>query len=81
MTSILTAQTDLTPYQHQEPKVAPDETNPPLKALAGRQLWAARPSLAMSFKDLDDVPLDTLNRIPWWDTKGWDMPYPKPARK
>jgi YVTN family beta-propeller protein len=81
MTSIFTAQTDLTPYQHLEPKVSLDETNPPLKALAGRQLWAARQSLAMNFKDLDDVPSDTLNRILWWDAKGWDAAYPKPARK
>ena len=40
MTIIFTAQTDLTPYQHLEFKVSLDETNPPLKALAGRQLWA-----------------------------------------
>jgi hypothetical protein len=77
MTSIFTAQTDLTPYQHLVPKQSLEEINPPLKALAGRQLWAARQSLAMNFKDLDDVPSDTLNRILWWDAKGWNTPYPK----
>jgi len=35
----------------------------------------------MNFKDLDDVPSDTLNRILWWDARGWDRPYPKLARK
>jgi len=30
----------------------------------------------MNFKDLDDAPEDTLNRILWWDAKGYDAPYP-----
>jgi len=77
MTSVFTAQPDVTPYQHLVPKVPLDETNPPLKALAGRQLWAARQSLAMNFKDVDDVPSDTLNHILWWDAKGWNTAYPK----
>jgi hypothetical protein len=58
--------------------VALDEMNPPLKALKGRQLWAARQSLAMNWNHVDDVPEDTLNRILWWDAKGWDRPYPAP---
>ena len=65
------------PYQCLEPKVALDEMNPPLKALDGRQLWAAKQSLAMNCKDPDDVPEDMLNRILWWDAKGWDPPFPK----
>jgi hypothetical protein len=81
MTSVFTAQADLTPYRHLENKVSLDETNPPLRALAGRRLWAAKQSLAMNFKDLDAAPADTLNRILWWDAKGWDTPYPKLARK
>jgi hypothetical protein len=81
MTSVFTAQADLTPYRHLENKVSLDETNPPLRALAGRRLWAAKQSLAMNFKDLDAAPADTLNRILWWDAKGWNTPYPKLARK
>lgn len=81
MTSVFTAQADLTPYRHLDNKVSLDETNPPLRALAGRRLWAAKQSLAMNFKDLDAAPADTLNRILWWDAKGWDTPYPKLARK
>jgi len=76
MTSIFTADTDLTPYDHLMPKPAIDELNPPLKALSGRRLWAARESQKMNFKDLDDAPEDTLNRILWWDAKGYDTPYP-----
>lgn len=76
MTSIFTAEKDLTPYEHLTPKQSIDEMNPPLKALSGRRLWAARESQKMNFKDLDDAPEDTLNRILWWDAKGYDTPYP-----
>ena len=77
MTSVFTDKADLTPYQHLVPGVALDEMNPPLKALAGRQLWGARQSMAMNFKDIDDAPPELLNKILWWDAKGWDVPFPK----
>ena len=64
-------------YQCLQPKVALDEMNPPLKALDGRKLWAAQQSLAMNWNDPDDVPEDVLNRILWWDARGFDKPYPK----
>ena len=76
MSSIFTSTADTTPYRRLEPNVRLDEMNPPLKALAGRQLWGARQSLAMNFKDIDDIPYDTLNRILWWDAKGWDQAFP-----
>ncbi len=76
MTSVFTAQADLRPYQHLVPAVALDEMNPPLRALSGRKLWAARQSMAMNFRDIDDAPQETLNRILWWDAKGYDTPYP-----
>jgi len=77
MTSLFTAEKDLTPYERLTPKVSIDEVNPPLKALSGRRLWAARESQKMNFKDLDDAPEDLLNRILWWDAKGYDTPYPE----
>jgi hypothetical protein len=76
MTSVFTAQTDLSPYQHLVPKQPLDEMNPPLRALNGRRLWAARQSAAMNWTDLDDAPQQVLNRILWWDAKGYDTPYP-----
>jgi hypothetical protein len=76
MSSVFAATADLKPYEHLVPEVALDEMNPPLKGLNGRQLWGARQSLAMNFKDLDDAPPETLNRILWWDAKGWNTPYP-----
>ena len=76
MTSIFTKEPDLTPLSTLTPKVALDEMNPPLKALTGRKLWAARQSLAMNWSEPDDVPQETLNTILWWDSKGYDTPYP-----
>ncbi|HEV2445068.1 MAG TPA: alkaline phosphatase family protein, partial [Candidatus Sulfopaludibacter sp.] len=77
MTSIFTAQADLTPYEHLAPKQALDEMNPPLRALSGRRLWAARQSAAMKWADVDDAPEEVLNRILWWDAKGYDTTYPR----
>ena len=76
MTSIFTPEANSKPFEHLTPKVSIDELNPPLKALSGRRLWAARESEKMNFKDLDDAPEETLNRILWWDAKGYDTPYP-----
>jgi YVTN family beta-propeller protein len=81
MTSIFTETGDLKPFENLEPGIALDTMNPPLKALQGRQLWGARQSMAMNFKDLDDAPPETLNRILWWDAKGWDTPYPTRSRE
>jgi hypothetical protein len=30
----------------------------------------------MNWHDLDDAPKETLNRILWWDAKGYDKEYP-----
>ena len=76
MTSVFTAQADTSSFEHLVPKVALDEMNPPLKALAGRRLWAAQQSAAMNWSEPDEAPADTLNRILWWDAKGYDTPYP-----
>jgi YVTN family beta-propeller protein len=64
-------------YRALTPKVALDEMNPPLRSLSGRPLWAARQSLAMNFRDLDDVPHEVLNRILWWDARGYTTPFPR----
>jgi len=76
MHSIFTNQSDLSAYQTLTPKVVLDEMNPPLKALNGRQLWGARQSLAMNWAKPDDINQAVLNRILWWDSKGYDKPYP-----
>jgi hypothetical protein len=77
MTSIFVPTADLKPYEKLTPKVPLDQMNPPLKALRGKQLVAARQSAAINWSELDDVPSMVLNRILWWDAKGYDKPYPK----
>ncbi|MEP6540290.1 MAG: bifunctional YncE family protein/alkaline phosphatase family protein [Bryobacteraceae bacterium] len=76
MTSIFTNEANLTPVATLTPKVALDEMNPPLRALTGRKLWAARQSMSMNWSEPDDVPQETLNTILWWDSKGYETPYP-----
>ncbi len=76
MTSIFTAQADTAPYRHIVPTQSIEEMNPPLRALSGRQLWAARQSLKMDFREIDEAPEGILNRVLWGDAKGWDVPYP-----
>jgi Phosphoesterase family len=77
MTSIFTATSDTKTYAAIEPGIAFDEMNPPLRALQGRERWAAQQSLAMNWHDPDDVPSDVLNRILWWNSKGYDKEYPQ----
>ena len=81
MHSIFTDDRDLSPYRALAPRVELDEMNPPLKALRGRQLWAARQSLAMNWSKPDDINQAVLNRILWWDSKGYDTPYPNPGKR
>jgi YVTN family beta-propeller protein len=76
MTSLFTTTLDAAPYEHIPAKIRMDEMNPPLKSLAGRQLWAARQSLAIDWTEPDEAPHDVLNRILWWDSKGYNTPYP-----
>ncbi len=76
MTSIFTPAANADGWKALTPEIALDEMNPGLRALKGRQLWAARQSAAMNWHEPDDVPSDVLNRILWWDSKGYDKDYP-----
>lgn len=80
MSSIFTTQRDLSPYKHIVPSMPLDKMNPPLKALSGKALWAAKQSAAMNWSHIDDVPSDLLNRILWGHARGYDTPYPRPPR-
>jgi YVTN family beta-propeller protein len=81
MNTLFTDEPDLAPYAHRPANIALDTLNPPLKNLKGRTAWAARQSMAMNWVDVDDVPKDLLNRILWWDSKGFNTPYPELRRK
>jgi YVTN family beta-propeller protein len=77
MNSVFTPQADLRPYEHIVPQQQLDEMNPELKGLNGLPLWAARQSMAMNWRHVDDIDEDALNKILWWDAKGYGVPYPK----
>jgi hypothetical protein len=77
MTSVFTPSGNNDAWTALKNEIPLDEMNPGLKALNGRQLWAAKQSAAMNWREPDDVPSDVLNRILWWDSKGYDKEYPK----
>jgi hypothetical protein len=68
---------DLTPYTAAGNRVALDEMNPPLKQLKGQALLWAQKSLALNLRQGDRADEDTLNRIIWHATRGYDVPYPQ----
>ena len=76
MTSIFTARKDAKPYTALPARLKLDDMNPPVKALNGRERWAAIESAKMNWDEVDDVPTDVLNQILWEDRKGWGAPYP-----
>jgi hypothetical protein len=68
---------DFTPYTAVTPAQSLDEVNPPLRALRGQQLRAARDSARMRWETPDAAPTERLNRIVWHAIKGWNKPYPR----
>jgi YVTN family beta-propeller protein len=69
---------DPTPYQCRPNKIPLDEMNLSLEKLKGQALHWARQSLALNLDDGDEADEDTLNRILWHATRGYDPPYPEP---
>ena len=76
MNSMFQASPVAAPYQTLTPKIALDEMNPPLQSLSGKPLWAAKQSMKMDFDHVDRADKDVLNRILWWEAKGYGVPYP-----
>jgi YVTN family beta-propeller protein len=76
MHSVFTPSKDLSTYTALTPKMALDTMNPPLHALSGKRLAAARRSAAMDWNHVDDVPTPVLNQILWWDNRGYDQVIP-----
>lgn len=77
MHSIFTPEANLEPYKHLAAQIPLDTVNPPVSEIKHKKAaWAAQQSLAMNFREVDDVPQDTLNKILWWNIKGYDTPYP-----
>jgi YVTN family beta-propeller protein len=68
---------DTTPYACLSNRAALDEMNPAIKKLSGKALHWARQSLAMNLDEGDAADEETLNRILWHATRGYDTPYPE----
>jgi hypothetical protein len=77
MRNCFQAQADLTPYKCQPNQIALDEMNPPLSSLKGAALYWARKSVALKLDKADQADEDTLNRILWHSTRGYETPYPE----
>ena len=76
MNSVFTTEANADTYTAIVPRIQLDDMNPPATALKGRERWATVESAKMNWNDIDDVPTEVLNRILWWDAKGFDTPYP-----
>ena len=68
---------DMMPYDCVSNRVALDEMNPAIKKLSGKALHWAKQSLAMNLDEGDAADEETLNRILWHATRGYDTPYPE----
>jgi hypothetical protein len=76
MNSVFTTEVNADSYTALKPAVPLREMNPPLKGMTGRQLWAAQQSLRLNSRQVDDFPAQVMNRILWWDAKGYQTTYP-----
>jgi hypothetical protein len=77
MRNCFQAGADLTAYTAVPNRIKLDEMNPPLKKLTGQALYWARKSLELPLDEADEADEDTLNRILWHATRGYDTRYPE----
>jgi hypothetical protein len=76
MRNCFQAEADLTPYTCRPNQIALDEMNPELRSLKGAALYWAKKSIALNLDKADQADEDTLNRILWHSTRGYETPYP-----
>ncbi len=84
MTDCFTSQPDLTPYTPLQNNIPLNEMNPKLSSISGKQLYWAKKSMEMNLTENDDLDQEeevVLNRVLWHSVKGYDVPYPKAAKK
>jgi len=68
---------DLTPYACLPNRIPLDEMNSPLGKLQGKALYWAKKSHELDLDEGDAADEDTLNRILWHATRGYETPYPE----
>jgi hypothetical protein len=71
---------DTRPFRPRPNQVPLDRLNPKLVELSGPQLFWAKKSMELELDDVDEADEDTLNRIIWHATKGYNIAYPQLAR-
>ena len=65
------------PYYPLANNIPLDEMNSPLGKLQGKALYWAKKSHELDLDEGDAADEDTLNRILWHATRGYDTPYPE----
>jgi YVTN family beta-propeller protein len=68
---------DATPFTCLPNRIKLDEMNLPLHRLFGQARAWAEKSLALNLDEGDEADEDTLNRILWHATRGYETPYPE----
>jgi YVTN family beta-propeller protein len=76
MRNCFQTESDLRPYTAVPNRIALDEMNPPLKRLTGKARYWAEQSLALDLDEGDKADEETLNRILWYATRGYETAYP-----
>ncbi|PYV41477.1 MAG: hypothetical protein DMG06_16985 [Acidobacteria bacterium] len=69
-----------TPFKSLPNQIPLDEMNPALSALKGEARYWARQSLLLDFSSPDAADEEVLNKVIWHSTRGYDTPYPQPAK-
>jgi YVTN family beta-propeller protein len=77
MRSCFQATSDFASYTAVPNKIPLDEMNKPLSQLSGKALYWAKKSHELDLDDGDEADEDTLNRILWHATRGYETPYPE----
>jgi len=79
MRNCFTGTPDLSPYTARKNNIPLDQMNPGTHSLSGPQLYWGKKSIELPLEDVDMADEDTLNRILWHATRGYDTPYPRLA--
>lgn len=80
MNNLFTLEPDLTPYTALPNQIPLDELNPKKTSLNGLPLLWSEAMATLDFSKPDVADKEILNRAVWYDTKGWDTPYPGDPR-
>jgi len=81
MVNCFTDTPDPAPYKAKPNNIPLDQMNPKVASLKGKAKYYAKKSMALPLDDIDQADEGEFNRILWHAVKGYDVPYPKLARR